>query len=141
MSWNKIISHAGWNGGVEFWQFDTNDDGSDKMINKKDGNRINDLKYIGLLLDDVLVTSSDWTADEVWIGIQDRRVLVYNIDVGEEDKELKPYLLAEWKNLRGTVLSLKCNEVLDIAVATTSSGSVNLLSIKKSEYKSFSPPF
>ena len=86
------------------------------------------------------MTSLDWTDDDIGIGTQDGRILVYNIDIDEEDEELKPYLLAEWKNLGGTVLSLKCNGELDAVVATTSLGSVKLLSVEKLKYKSFSPP-
>jgi len=150
MSWNNVVSHAGRNGGVEFWEYDTTDDGGDDVASDGENNdggdeakKFKDLKYLGSLLDDVLVTSLHWTTeDDLWIGTQDGRVLLYNIDIDEEEEEIEPDRLAEWKNMGGSVLSVNCNEELDVAVVTTSKGLVKLLSVEKpKDEKSFRPPF
>jgi len=133
---NNLIAHAGRNrnGGVELWKFDASSDAAMGLVSK------------GILLEDTLVTSLEWAQDDLWIGTQDGRVLVYSFDDydDEEDEEdLSSELTQKWK-VGGTVLSLSYHEELDVTVVTTSKGKVELLSVEdstRSQQRVFHPPF
>ena len=131
LSWNLVVAHAGRAGGVELWKM--NMDAS--ISTKQDAHT--ELLSLGTLLEDVMVTSLYWAQDELWIGTQDGRVLVYSFD----DDEIPSEPAQEWTDLGGTILSLSFNEELDVAVATTSRSVVELLHFEDNRRLTFYPPF
>ena len=136
ISWNNIVAHAGRDGGVQFWKIDT--EAAASSISESGTSSDNPLISQGTLLEGELVTSLIWVEDDLWIGTQDGRVLLYTID----DDELPSEATQAWKELKGTILSLSYNEELDVTVATTSNGFVELLTVDEPDCRrSFYPPF
>jgi WD40 repeat protein len=145
-SWTNIIAHAGRNGGVELWGIDASS--SSSSSSSSDSEEVLLISQ-GTLLEGVVVTSLDWAADDdLWIGTQDGRVLVYTVDDDMDndggDNELPSTPAQEWKDLGGTILSISFHEELNVAVATTTSGVVELLTMDdptSGMRRSFYPPF
>jgi len=143
LSWNNVVAHAGRKGGIELWKIDDNDNASE-YDDDSGAENIENMKSLiscGMIMDNILVTALVWAEDNLWIGTEDGRVLVFTFD--DDDVELD--MLYEWKDMGGgSILSLTWNADLDVAVATTSSGSVELLTtMGESDYRrsTFYPPF
>ena len=164
-AWKTIIAHAGRTGGVELWKMatqddnDTDDDDETEEEDYREEQEFKELYSLGTLLEEVLVTCLAWADDDLWIGTQDGRVLVYTIDddIDDDDNETSSLLPSaptyEFNSREGTILSLQIHEELNVVVVTTSSGVVELFNMDKIEEEapaddpfyrrrqSFYPPF